>query len=96
MQNIGSDEEKEDVPKLRISLQLQHRRVRVPLQRPDVTNAGEKGHPCLQKHSNTHTQTLAHIYVHTHTHSPTDHLSREQLNTGIPIQFMQALLMENV
>lgn len=94
MQNIVSVEEKEDVPKLRISLQLQHRRVCVPLQRPDVTNAGERGHPCLQRHYNTHTNTGPHICAH--THSPTDHLSREQLNTGIPIQFMQALLMENV
>lgn len=96
MQNIVSVEEKEDVPKLRISLQLQHRRVCVPLQRPDVTNAGEREDIHVYKDIITHTQTLAHIYVHTHTHSPTDHLSREQLNTGISIQFMQALLMENV
>lgn len=59
-------------------------------------------------HIVTNTQTLAHIcgisgtyhhmYAHTnlYTRSPTDHLSREQLNTEIPIEFHAetALLME--
>lgn len=48
---IGSLEEKENVPELRVSLQLQHRGVCVPLQRPDVINTkGKRGHACLQIH----------------------------------------------
>lgn len=83
MQNIVSVEEKEDVPKLRISLQLQHRRVCVPLQRPDVTNAGEREDIHVYKDIITHTQTLAHIYVHTHTHPQTTYLENS-LTQGFP------------
>lgn len=59
-------EEKGDVPKLRISLQLQHRGVCVPLQRPDVTNRGSKrGHACLQTDSyNTRTDSGTHVSSH--------------------------------
>lgn len=78
--------QEEDVPELRISLQLQHRRVCVPLQRPDVTSrGGKRGHACLQ--TDTWQQThvpIAHINTTYSTTtmlllSPTHHLSRKQI-----------------
>lgn len=38
--------------------------------------------------TNAHNTTNANI--HTHTHTPTGHLSREQFNTGIPLEFHAA------
>lgn len=86
--------EKEDVPELRISLQLQHRGVCVPLQRPNVTNRGgregERGHTCLQ----TDTLQQTHIHrIHTHTHTlPQTTYLENCLTREFPSNFMQALL----
>lgn len=60
---------------------------------------GKRGHACLQ--TDTLSQAHKHIRIlphgkYTQTHSRTDHLSRELLNMGIPIEFhaKMALLME--
>lgn len=79
--------EKEDVPELRISLQLQHRGVCVPLQRPDVTNRGSK-RTCMFTNVITNTQTSAHRHtlpqVCRHTHLG------NSLTWGFPSNFMQS------